>query len=110
MNDQQNESPEAVAESTILGQHSNDLNYYHDVTLGISVEFGRTDMTIGEFLRLKKGAVIELEKLKDEGMELRINGNLVARGEVVVVNDKFGLRVTEIVSPEHFPGEEASPV
>ncbi|HEY7068450.1 MAG TPA: flagellar motor switch protein FliN [Chloroflexota bacterium] len=70
-----------------------------DVSLEVSVELGRTRMTIGELLSLRPGSVIELDKLAGEPADILVNGTRIARGEVVVVDEKFGVRVLEVVSP-----------
>src|SRR5688500_12877034 len=70
-----------------------------DVPLELSVELGRTRMSIQELLSLGPGSVIELDKIAGEPLDILINDRLVARGEAVVVNDKFGVRITDIVSP-----------
>ncbi len=70
-----------------------------DIPLDISVELGRSRMSIQELLSLGPGSVIELDKLAGEPLDVMVNGRLVARGEAVVVNDKFGVRITDIVSP-----------
>ncbi len=69
-----------------------------DVQLQVSVELGRSHMTIGEVLALRTGSVIELDKLAGEPVDVSVNGTLIARGEVVVVDEKFGVRITEVVS------------
>ena len=69
-----------------------------DVALEVSVELGRSHMSIGEILALRTGSVIELDKLAGEPVDVSVNGTLVARGEVVVVDEKFGVRITEVVS------------
>ena len=74
------------------------LNFILDIPLKVTVELGRTKMLIDDLLRLGKGSVVELSKLAGEPMEVRINDRLVARGEVVVVNEKFGVRLTDIIS------------
>jgi len=66
----------------------------------LSVEIGRTSMTVGETLELRAGSVITLERLAGEPVDLLVNGTPIARGEVVVVDEQFGLRVTEIVEGE----------
>ena len=76
-----------------------DLEFILDIPLEVSVELGRTTMLINELLQLGQGSVIELSKLAGEPMEVFVNGKLIARGEVVVVNEKFGVRLTDIVSP-----------
>lgn len=75
------------------------LDFILDIPLEISVELGRARMVINDLLQLGQGSVIELSKLAGEPLEIFVNGKLVARGEVVVVNEKFGVRVTDIVSP-----------
>ncbi|MDR1109665.1 MAG: flagellar motor switch protein FliN [Deltaproteobacteria bacterium] len=75
------------------------LDFILDIPLEITVELGRTRMIINDLLQLGQGSVIELSKLAGEPLEIFVNGKLVARGEVVVVNEKFGVRVTDIVSP-----------
>ncbi|MCC6850369.1 MAG: flagellar motor switch protein FliN [Deltaproteobacteria bacterium] len=69
-----------------------------DVPLGVSVELGRVRMPVRQLLSLTAGSVIELAKLAGEPLDVLINGRAVARGEAVMVNDKFGVRLTEIVS------------
>jgi flagellar motor switch protein FliN/FliY len=69
-----------------------------DVPLGVSVELGRVKMPVRQLLSLSAGSVIELAKLAGEPLDVLINGRTVARGEAVMVNDKFGVRLTEIVS------------
>ncbi|HVP63099.1 MAG TPA: flagellar motor switch protein FliN [Myxococcaceae bacterium] len=75
------------------------LDLLLDVPLDLSIELGRTRMTIQELLALGPGSVIELDKVAGEALDILVNDRLVARGEAVVVNDKFGVRITEIVSP-----------
>lgn len=75
------------------------LDFVLDIPLEVSVELGRTRMVINDLLQLGQGSVIELSKLAGEPLEIMVNNKLVARGEVVVVNEKFGVRVTDIVSP-----------
>lgn len=76
-----------------------DMNFILDIPLDVKVEVGRTRMQINELLSLGQGAVIELNKLLGEPFEVIVNDKLVARGEVVIVNDRFGIRLTDIVSP-----------
>lgn len=70
-----------------------------DIPLSVSVELGRTRMIVKDLLQLSQGTVVELEKLAGEPMEILVNGRLIARGEAVVVNEKFGVKLTDIVSP-----------
>jgi flagellar motor switch protein FliN/FliY len=76
------------------------LDMLLDVPLEVQVELGRTRMTIQDLLQLGPGSVIELDKVAGEALDILVNGRLVARGEAVVVNDKFGIRITDIVSPQ----------
>lgn len=69
-----------------------------DVALEVSVELGRSHMSIAEILALRTGSVVELDKLAGEPVDISVNGTLIARGEVVVVDEKFGVRITEVVS------------
>ena len=75
------------------------LDMILDIPLVVTVELGRTKMMINDLLQLGQGSVIELSKLVGEPLEILVNDKLVARGEVVVVNEKFGVRLTDIVSP-----------
>ena len=75
------------------------MDFILDIPLEISVELGRTKMIISDLLQLGQGSVIELSKLAGEPLEILVNQRLVARGEVVVVNDKFGIRLTDVISP-----------
>lgn len=70
-----------------------------DIPLRVAVELGRTKMVVNDLLNLGQGSVIELNKLAGEPMEVLVNDKLVARGEAVVVNEKFGVRLTDIISP-----------
>lgn len=76
-----------------------DLEMIMDIPVKLSVELGRTRLTIKELLELAQGSVVELDGLPGEPMDILINGYLIARGEVVVVEDRFGIRVTEIITP-----------
>jgi flagellar motor switch protein FliN/FliY len=75
------------------------LDMLLDLPLDVTVELGRTRMSIQELLTLGPGSVVELDKVAGEPLDILINDRLVARGEAVVVNDKFGIRITDIVSP-----------
>ena len=75
------------------------LNMILDIPLKVTVELGRTKMPVSELLNLTQGSVIELNKLAGEPMEVYVNDKLIARGEAVVVNEKFGVRLTDIISP-----------
>ncbi len=80
-------------------QTQRDMDFLIDIPLEVSVELGRTRMMIKDLLQLGQGSVIELNKIAGEPMEILVNSKLVARGEVVVVNEKFGIRLTDIISP-----------
>lgn len=75
-----------------------DLGFVLDIPLTVSVELGRGKMMISELLQLGQGSVIELMKVAGEPMEVFVNGKLIAMGEVVVINEKFGIRLTDVVS------------
>ena len=76
-----------------------ELDFILDIPLDVSAELGRTRLLINELLQLGQGSVIELDKLAGEALEVYVNGKLVARGEAVVINEKFGVRLTDIISP-----------
>ena len=75
------------------------LDFILDIPLKVTVELGRSKMAIREILQLGQGSVIELSKFAGEPLEVLVNEKLIARGEVVVVNEKFGIRLTDIISP-----------
>ena len=77
----------------------NDLNMILDIPVQLTVELGRTRIPIKNILQLAQGSVVELETLAGEPMDVLVNGYLIAQGEVVVVNEKFGIRLTDIVTP-----------
>jgi len=77
----------------------NDINMILDIPVQLTVELGRTKIAIKQILQLAQGSVVELETLAGEPMDVLVNGYLIAQGEVVVVNDKFGIRLTDIVTP-----------
>ena len=88
--------PEAPADT----DGNNNLDLILDIPLRVTVELGRSRMVVSELLNLGQGSVIELNKLAGEPMEILVNDKLVARGEAVVVNEKFGVRLTDIISPK----------
>ena len=81
------------------GGAGNDLNMILDIPVQLTVELGRTRIPIKHILQLGQGSVVELETMAGEPMDVLVNGFLIAQGEVVVVNDKFGIRLTDIVTP-----------
>jgi len=76
-----------------------DIDLIMDIPVKLTVELGRTKMTIKELLRLAQGSVVSLDGLAGEPLDILINGYLIAQGEVVVVNDKYGVRITDIITP-----------
>ncbi len=76
-----------------------DINFILDIPLEVTVVIGRTKMLVQELLQLGQGSVVALEKLAGEPMEVYVNDRLIGRGEVVVVNERFGIRLTDIISP-----------
>jgi len=76
-----------------------DINRVLDIPVLLSVELGRTKVPIKHILQLGQGSVVELDALAGEPMDVLVNGYLIAQGEVVVVNDKFGIRLTDVVTP-----------
>ena len=88
--------PDAKAKSA---SGKRDLDFILDIPLEVSAELGRTKLLINELLQLGQGSVVELNKLAGEPLEIYVNGKLVARGEAVVINEKFGIRLTDIISP-----------
>ena len=77
----------------------NDFDMILDIPVQITVELGRTKLSIRNLLQLAHGSVVELDGLAGEPMDVLVNGTLIAQGEVVVVNDKFGIRLTDIITP-----------
>jgi flagellar motor switch protein FliN/FliY len=100
-------------EATVSGDQpvaadlAGDLERLHDVPVELAVEIGRTRMTIGETLALGPGSIITLNRLAGEPVDLLVNGKPIARGEVVVIDEEFGLRVTEVVTGRRQPEPDA---
>ncbi|MDU4094325.1 MAG: flagellar motor switch protein FliN [Pantoea sp.] len=86
-------------DSKDMGGSLQDIDLIMDIPVKLTVELGRTKMTIKELLRLTQGSVVALEGLAGEPLDILINGYLIAQGEVVVVNDKYGVRITDIITP-----------
>jgi len=87
-----------LTDDSIPGTDVN-LDVVLDIPVNLSMEIGRTKISIRNLLQLNQGSVVELERLAGEPMDVLVNGTLIARGEVVVVNEKFGIRLTDIISP-----------
>lgn len=85
-----------------------DLSRLSDIPMELSVEIGRTHMTVGETLELRVGAVVALERQAGEAADLLVNGTAIARGEVIVIDEQYGLRVTEILD-ERRDGQPPAP-
>ncbi|BCX81583.1 flagellar motor switch protein FliN/FliY [Methylomarinovum caldicuralii] len=81
------------------GEDNVNLDVILDIPVTISMEIGRTRLSIRNLLQLNQGSVVELDRLAGEPMDVLVNGTLIAHGEVVVVNDKFGIRLTDVISP-----------
>lgn len=81
------------------GETHNDIDFILDIPVQLTVELGRTKIAIKNLLQLAQGSVVELDGLAGEPMDVLVNGCLIAQGEVVVVNDKFGIRLTDIITP-----------
>jgi flagellar motor switch protein FliN len=96
--DQDGDNLDADGVAPIKNEGTKSLDLILDIPLTVAVELGRSKMLINDLLQLGQGSVIELEKLVGEPLEVLVNQKLVARGEVVVVNEKFGVRLTDIVS------------
>jgi flagellar motor switch protein FliN len=86
-------------QKTGAGKGTLDLDFILDIPLTLTVELGRCRMLINELLQLGQGSVVELQKIAGEPMDIFVNNRLIARGEVVVINEKFGVRLTDIISP-----------
>lgn len=106
MNETDNDQGAASAEFQELHEENGEggggevqIDAILDVPVTISMEIGRTNINIRNLLQLTQGSVLELDRLAGEPMDVRVNGTLIAQGEVVVVNEKFGIRLTDIISP-----------
>jgi flagellar motor switch protein FliN/FliY len=85
--------------NTVQAGTQNDIDFILDIPVQLTVELGRTKIAIKNLLQLAQGSVVELDGLAGEPMDVLVNGCLIAQGEVVVVNDKFGIRLTDIITP-----------
>ncbi len=82
-----------------IGVEHNSMDLLLDVDLDLSVELGRTNVPVREILQLGSGSIVELNKLAGDAVDVLVNGRLIARGEVIVVDENFGVRITEIMNP-----------
>jgi flagellar motor switch protein FliN/FliY len=98
------------AQAGALSASEADLSRLSDIPMELSVEIGRTHMTVGETLDVRVGSVVTLERLAGQTADLLVNGTAIARGEVVVVDEQYGLRITEIIDSQQDPetGQPAS--
>jgi flagellar motor switch protein FliN/FliY len=93
-----NDTSVQEADVTQKNSHSTNIDLLMDVSMRVTVELGRTRMQLAQILELQHGSVIELDRLAGDPVDVFVNDCMVARGEVVVVDDKFGVRITEMVS------------
>lgn len=94
------DNPVAVADDTKTKSASDSLKLLENIDVKMTVEVGRTEITIRELMKLHEGSVIELDRLAGDPLDILINGTPIARGEVVVVGERFGIRFGEILDPE----------
>lgn len=94
-----NEMPRAFSGTESSDNYEGDISRVLDIPVQLSVELGRTRVPIKHILKLGQGSVVELDALAGEPMDVLVNGYLIAQGEVVVVNEKFGIRLTDVVTP-----------
>ena len=99
--DASGEGEEVTASKSLQSAGDIDINFLFDVQLSIVVEVGRVQMLISDLLELDEESIIELDSLIGQPLDIRANDLLVARGEVIVVNEKFAVRITDIISPDN---------
>ena len=85
--------------NVIVDEDSPDLDVILDIPVALTIEVGSTSITIKNLLQLNQGSVLELDRLAGEPLDVLVNGTLIAHGEVVVVNDKYGIKMTDVISP-----------
>ncbi len=93
------ELPNLVADGRGPTMEDTSLDVILDIPVSISMEVGQTSISIRNLLQLNQGSVVELDRLAGEPLDVKVNGTLIAHGEVVVVNEKFGIRLTDVISP-----------
>lgn len=91
---------EELTETPSTGGGEINMDMLLDVNVALSIELGRAELSIRELLQLNQGSVVDLDRMAGEPLDVLVNGTLVARGEIVVVKEKFGVKLTEVVSPE----------
>ena len=103
MSDETQQTEENLQQTPLQAEQEDfnerELDFILDIPLELSVELGKSKMLVNDLLQLGQGSIVELNKLAGEPVEIYINHKLIARGEVVVVNEKFGVRLTDIISP-----------
>ena len=92
-------SLDKLSDDAISPPDEDNLNAILDIPISLSVEIGQTKISIRNLLQLNQGSVVELDRLAGEPLDVMVNGTLVAHGEVVVVNENFGIRLTDVISP-----------
>lgn len=100
--------PDLTGSDGLPSDAVNSIELLHDVELHVTVELGRTQMLVEDVLRLSEGSVVELDKLAGDPVDVYVNGRLIARGEVLVLNDSFCIRISEIVADLEAQVEEAA--
>ncbi len=96
----QDEAGDNAALPMPTGDGELNLEMVLDVPVSMALEVGRTQISIRDLLKLNQGSVVELDQMSDQPMSVLVNGTLIAHGEVVVINEKFGIRLTDVISPE----------
>jgi flagellar motor switch protein FliN/FliY len=91
--------PEQLNQAPTQEELISNMDLLMDISLKVTVELGRTRMTFHQVLELQNGSVVELDRLAGDPVDIFVNDRIIARGEVVVVDDKFGVRITELISP-----------
>ena len=89
---------ENLQSDSINQEHEGELDVVLDIPVLMTVEIGSANITVRNLLRLNQGSVVELDRLAGEALDIKVNGTLVAHGEVVVINSKFGIRITDVIS------------
>jgi len=98
-NQKENDQDKRQEENESAHGNNYDMDLILDIPLDVSVEFGRTKMIVNDLLQLGQGSIVELDKPVGDSLRIFINNKLIAKGEVVVMDEKFGIRVTDIISP-----------
>jgi len=93
--------PVGKNEAGLMQDSSSNIDLLLDVSMRVTVELGRTRMPLSQILELQHGSVVELDRLAGDPVDIFVNDCMIARGEVVIVDDKFGVRITEMVSPRN---------